>query len=95
MIASSALAGIVVIYSMVVETYIETLYDEIEREGSIVKNFKKPTIVIQRIDQEDIMMASDCRTEALNCLKCYCAAVTCDSVICDGFTCTPMYDLLD
>lgn len=59
-----------------------------------MKNFKKPTIEIQRFEQEDIMMASDCRTEALNCLKCYCSAVTCDAVICEGFECTPMYDLL-
>lgn len=47
-----------------------------------MRKFNAPLMEIQRLAQEDVFTASNCRVEAEGCPSCYCVAVVCDDYTC-------------
>ncbi len=58
-----------------------------------MKEFKAPTMNVQKLEQEEIVSSSSC-FETFACVDCYCTAVTCDDAyVCDGLKC-PILDTI-
>lgn len=58
-----------------------------------MKEFKAPTMNVQKLEQEEIVSSSSC-FEVFACEDCYCTAVTCETgYVCDGLRC-PILDTI-